>query len=117
MMSPRIYFRIHEVPTQDHKENNMDLESKVSALKDFASFGSSSKSGLSSSRNNHSNQNTNSSSQNGWGNWFAKGEKDPILPSLVSLSYVINMLMSSLGQLLKLYIFFISSKSEQFIER
>jgi len=60
----------------------MDLESKVSALKDFASFGSSSKSGLSSSRNNHSDQSTNSSSQNGWGNWFAKGEKDPILPSL-----------------------------------
>ena len=83
----------------------MDLESKVSALKDFASFGSSSKSGLSSSRNNHSDQSTNSSSQNGWGNWFAKGEKDPILPSLVSLSYVINMLVSSLGQLFKLYIF------------
>ena len=64
----------------------MDLDSKISALKDFASFGSSSKNGSSSSRSNQSTQNSNSSSQNGWGNWFAKGEKDPILPSLVSLS-------------------------------
>lgn len=64
----------------------MDLESKISALKDFASFGSSSKGGSSPSRNNQSAQNTNGSSQNGWGNWFAKGEKDPILPSLVSRS-------------------------------
>ena len=65
----------------------MDLDSKISALKDFASFGtSSSKNGSSSSRSNQSTQNSNPSSQNGWGNLLAKGEKDPILPSLVSLS-------------------------------
>lgn len=64
----------------------MDLDSKISALKDFASFGSSSKNGSSSLQSNQ-NQNSNSSTQNGWGNWFAKGEKDPILPSLVSLSF------------------------------
>lgn len=63
----------------------MDLENKISALKDFASFGSSSKGGPSSTRSNQSPQSTNSfSPQNGWGNWFAKGEKDPFLPSLVS---------------------------------
>ena len=82
----------------------MDLENKISALKDFASFGSSSKGGPSSTRSNQSPQSTNSfSPQNGWGNWFAKGEKDPFLPSLVSvyqfmgrirafLSYVLNLL-------------------------
>ena len=64
---------------------DMDLENKISALKDFASFGSSSKGGPSSTRSNQSPQSTNSfSPQNGWGNWFAKGEKDPFLPSLVS---------------------------------
>ena len=64
----------------------MDLESKVSALKDFASFGTSlsSKSGLSSPRSNQHSQNSFTSSESGWGNWFVKGEKDPILPSLVS---------------------------------
>ena len=63
----------------------MDLENKISALKDFASFGSSSKGVPSSTRSNQSPQSTNSfSPQNGWGNWFAKGEKDPFLPSLVS---------------------------------
>lgn len=83
---------------------DMDLENKISALKDFASFGSSSKGGPSSTRSNQSPQSTNSfSAQNGWGNWFAKGEKDPFLPSLVSvyqfmgrirafLSYVLNLL-------------------------
>ena len=69
----------------------MDLDSKISALKDFASLGSSPKNGSSSSRSNQSTQNSNSSSQNGWGNWFAKGEKDPILPSLVSLSSCLNI--------------------------
>ena len=65
---------------------DMDLENKISALKDFASFGSSSKGGPSSTRSNQSPQSTNSfSPQNGWGNWFAKGEKDPFLPSLVSV--------------------------------
>lgn len=62
----------------------MDLESKISALKDFASFGSTSKNGLSSSRTPQNSQSSSSSSPNGWGNWFAKGEKDPVLPSLVS---------------------------------
>ncbi|RMX38099.1 hypothetical protein pdam_00003125 [Pocillopora damicornis] len=57
----------------------MDLDSKISALKDFTSFGSSSKNDSSSSRVN---QSSNSSSSNGWGNWIAKGEKDPFLPSL-----------------------------------
>ena len=67
----------------------MDLESKVSALKDFASFGTSpSKNGLSSPRSNPHSQNSFASSQNGWGNWFVKGEKDPILPSLVSPSEI-----------------------------
>ena len=62
----------------------MDLEGKISALKDFASFGSRSKNGSSSSGSiQSSGQSSNSSSANGWGNWFAKGEKDPILPSLV----------------------------------
>ena len=61
----------------------MDLEGKVSALKDFASFGSRSKNGSSSSGTTQNGQSSNSSSANGWGNWFAKGEKDPILPSLV----------------------------------
>ncbi|XP_015754573.1 PREDICTED: protein transport protein SFT2-like isoform X1 [Acropora digitifera] len=62
---------------------SMDLERKVSALKDFASFGTSpSKNGLSSPRSNPHSQNSFASSQNGWGNWFVKGEKDPILPSL-----------------------------------
>ncbi|XP_068699497.1 uncharacterized protein [Montipora capricornis] len=61
----------------------MDLEGKISALKDFTSFGTTpSKNGQSSSRSNQNTQNAHSSSQNGWGNWFAKGEKDPILPSL-----------------------------------
>lgn len=61
----------------------MDLERKVSALKDFASFGTSpSKNDLSSPRSNPHSQNSFASSQNGWGNWFVKGEKDPILPSL-----------------------------------
>ena len=64
----------------------MDLENKISALKDFASFGSSSKGVPSSTRSNQSPQSTNAfSAQNGWGNWFAKGEKDPFLPSLVSV--------------------------------
>ena len=58
----------------------MDLDSKISALKDFTSFGSSSKNDSSSSRVT---QSSNSSSSNGWGNWIAKGEKDPFLPSLV----------------------------------
>ena len=61
----------------------MDLEGKISALKDFASFGSRSKNGSSSSGNSQNGQSSNSSSANGWGNWFAKGEMDPILPSLV----------------------------------
>lgn len=60
----------------------MDLESKISALKDFASFGSTSKNGSSSSRTPQNSQSSSSSSPNGWGNWFAKGEKDPVLPSL-----------------------------------
>ena len=61
----------------------MDLDRKISALKDFTSFGSSSKNGSSSSRTNQTSQSSNSSSANGWGNWIAKGEKDPFLPSLV----------------------------------
>lgn len=60
----------------------MDLDRKISALKDFTSFGSSSKNGSSSSRTNQTSQSSNSSSANGWGNWIAKGEKDPFLPSL-----------------------------------
>ena len=67
----------------------MDLERKISALKDFASFGTSpSKNDLSSPRSNPHSQNSFASSQNGWGNWFVKGEKDPILPSLVSPSEI-----------------------------
>lgn len=65
----------------------MDLEVKISALKDFASFGSRSKNGSSSSGTTQNGQSSNSSSANGWGNWFAKGEKDPILPSLVYADY------------------------------
>lgn len=65
----------------------MDLDSKISALKDFTSFGSSSKNGSSSSRTNQTSQGSNSSSANGWGNWIAKGEKDPFLPSLVGFDW------------------------------
>ena len=63
----------------------MDLDSKISALKDFTSFGSLSKNDSSSSRIN---QSSNSSSSNGWGNWIAKGEKDPFLPSLVGFDCI-----------------------------
>ncbi|CAH3037756.1 unnamed protein product [Porites lobata] len=72
----------------------MDLENKISALKDFASFGSSSKGGPSSTRSNQSPQSTNSfSPQNGWGNWFAKGEKDPFLPSLTRTQRITGFFM------------------------
>ena len=68
----------------------MDLDSKISALKDFTSFGSLSKNDSSSSRIN---QSSNSSSSNGWGNWIAKGEKDPFLPSLVGFDCIFFSLL------------------------
>ena len=72
-------------------EKNMDLEGKISALKDFTSFGSRSKNGSPSSGSIQSGQTPNSSSANGWGNWFAKGEKDPILPSLVGCLSIVSL--------------------------
>ena len=72
----------------------MDLESKISALKDFSVFGSSKKSVSPNSNGAKSNHNSGSSSantQNGqWSSWFNKGAQDPLLPALVSESCAIE---------------------------
>lgn len=69
----------------------MDLDSKLSALKDFSVFGSSKKSSSShvnggNSKSGSDVSSASSTSKNGqWNSWFAKGAEDPFLPSLVSL--------------------------------
>ena len=94
-VSPACFFRrgylILASPRIHKQVKNMDLEGKISALKDFTSFGSRSKNGSPSSGSIQSGQTPNSSSANGWGNWFAKGEKDPILPSLVGCLSIVSL--------------------------
>ena len=70
----------------------MDLESKLSSLKNFVQNSSSGRSGSDggSSSTSKLSQSTNGQTSS-WGNgWFKKAEEDPYLPSLVSVNYVIR---------------------------